>query len=144
MFTDIAVKETRVMSLLQPLEGVPPGAYAFIELFCNDKGCDCRKTMIQIVPDGSLTPVYATLQFGWEKPQYYMKWSSMPREYSRKMAKDITGVCLDPMEKPTPMKKGLLQLFRKVIADDPEYVKRIARHYEMVKEAVDGKRKPAR
>lgn len=28
---------------------IPPGNYAFLELFCPDIGCDCRKVIINIV-----------------------------------------------------------------------------------------------
>ena len=139
LFTDVAAKETRVVQLLQPQKGLPVGRYAFIELYCEDKGCDCRKTMIQIVPDGSITPVLATLHYGWEKIEFYMKWASMPRSFAKKMARDITGVCLDPGSKITIQAQALLSLFRTVIASDPDYAKRFARHYDMFKAVINSK-----
>ncbi len=49
-FPEIAERETRTVTLLDHSDfNLPAAHYSFLEMFCDEPGCDCRKTMIQII-----------------------------------------------------------------------------------------------
>jgi len=49
-FKALGEKETRVIQILQSggEDLPPPDKYAFVELYCEEKGCDCRRVMINV------------------------------------------------------------------------------------------------
>lgn len=47
---------------------IPDGEYQFVDMYCNDPLCDCRKTMIQVLHNGTNV---ATINFGWEPHSFY-------------------------------------------------------------------------
>ena len=52
IFPEIAEKETRSLHILQDSddsEAPPVGSYSFLELYCPDLDCDCRKVNIVVV-----------------------------------------------------------------------------------------------
>jgi len=53
----------------------PDGAYAMVDTYCTDLGCDCRKTMILVHLDQRHV---ATINFGWESPEFYARWYGAP------------------------------------------------------------------
>src|SRR5438094_9660002 len=46
-FPDVAARETRVVTSLEPQEGLPAGNYGFLELYRDDPACDCRRVLLQ-------------------------------------------------------------------------------------------------
>jgi hypothetical protein len=48
LFPEMAERETRsvIVPPGSPPSGLPPGQYAFLEMFCNEKGCDCRRVFL--------------------------------------------------------------------------------------------------
>ena len=62
---------------------LPDGEYSFLDLYCTDKKCDCRKAMFHVLYNGKLVSV---VNYGWENEAYYRKWlrcdrdDSMPQE----------------------------------------------------------------
>ena len=50
---------------------IPAGEYTFVDMYCTDPSCDCRKTMISVLHNG--TDV-ATIDFGWEPDAFYETW----------------------------------------------------------------------
>ena len=50
---------------------LPDGAYAMVDAYCTDLGCDCRKTMILVHLDHRHV---STINFGWESPEFYVRW----------------------------------------------------------------------
>lgn len=49
---------------------LPDGAYAMVDTYCTDSGCDCRKTMILVHLDRRHV---STINFGWESPEFYAR-----------------------------------------------------------------------
>ena len=47
-FPDVAGEETRAVTLSEH-PGIEDGEYAFFESFCNEKVCDCRRVLINVV-----------------------------------------------------------------------------------------------
>lgn len=73
-FPEIADKETRVVTIIdQAFTGLPPGAYALIDLYCTDQDCDCRNVYIHVVREDLPNPI-ATISYGWENLTYYKEW----------------------------------------------------------------------
>jgi hypothetical protein len=112
---------------------IPDGEYQFVDMYCNDPLCDCRKTMIQVLHNGTNV---ATINFGWEPHSFYEKWmgsgssDSMPEMAGATM--DITSVNrLSP--------DGILGLFNALL--DDTWVAVFKRHYKLVKSRLREKQK---
>lgn len=50
---------------------LPDGAYTFLDMYCLDPSCDCRRTLIQVLHNGVHV---STIGFGWESPEFYYEW----------------------------------------------------------------------
>jgi hypothetical protein len=75
-FPEIAEKETRRITLRNDPK-IPDGEYAFVDSFCEDADCDCRRVyfdVLQIDPD--YEPIHvARISYGWEDLDFYLSWS---------------------------------------------------------------------
>jgi len=61
-FPDIAGEETRFVDVLDhPV--IPSGQYGFFESYCNEKGCDCRRVLINIISRDNLNKIWATINY---------------------------------------------------------------------------------
>jgi hypothetical protein len=129
-FPDVAERETRVVTLPRSMGGLPADNYAFIEMFCSDPQCDCRRVVILVWPDLSPGKTLATINFGWETVEFYTRWMRGDEQAGRKSA----SATLDPLNPQSRHSELLLALFCDVVSNDPAYVQRLARHYEMFKQ----------
>ena len=87
-FPDIAKSETRTVTILQKGKyDLPAGNYGFLEMFCDEPGCDCRRVFFCVVSEKS-SRIEAYITYGWEAPSYYRKWlgSDDPHDIS-----ELTG-----------------------------------------------------
>jgi len=49
-FEEIAERETRAVTVIDPSSfNLPPAKYSFIEMFCDEPGCDCRRAYFAVV-----------------------------------------------------------------------------------------------
>jgi hypothetical protein len=131
------LKETRVI-IFQDENHPMKGRYAFEELYCNDGSCDCRRVILHVVDESDPSRVLASINYGWESPNYYAKWMGS-KEDSRGMA----GASLDPMLPQSIHSQFFLKLFNDVVSRDPAYNERLQRHYAMFK-AASPPRSPSR
>jgi hypothetical protein len=123
-------KEAELETRTATVEGdgdVPPGTYAFLELFCPDVSCDCRRVVISVL-SREREVVVATLNYGWENVGFYRKWSG-----NDPMAPLMKGVTLEPSGTQSPEAEAFRQLFREILLADPRYRTRIQKHYRMFK-----------
>jgi hypothetical protein len=127
-FPELAAKEVRVAIILEDTE-IPKGEYAFVEWYCDEDNCDCRRVLIQVLERSTRGKVWATINYGWEEPAFYAK-----RIGLKSMAEDMAGPMLDPINPQTKYAPALLELFE-MILQDPAYVERLKRHYAMFKGA---------
>ena len=58
-FPDLAEKETRSIFIFKSGD-LPPGQYGFLELFCDDPKCDCRRVVISVISPQRGTAPLAT------------------------------------------------------------------------------------
>jgi hypothetical protein len=119
-FPEIGKAETRSLNLAAPVGGVPAGAYGFVEAYCTEPGCDCRRALLQVFTpqDG----IVAVVSYGFDR--------SAP----------MAGPFVDPLNPSAPYAPDLLKLMNELLFSDPEYVARLERHYRMMKAKIDGAR----
>jgi hypothetical protein len=136
-FPKIAERETRALTILQTTDGLPAGEYGFIDFFCADKKCDCRRVMVKVmVNDSSLKdPYLAVISFGWEPKAFYRKWS---KSLSDEDLNWFRGPALDPYQPQTKYAPMLLEYFKEMLNDKP-YRQRIIRHYAQFKQKTGAK-----
>jgi hypothetical protein len=113
-FPEIGKKETRSLTVGVVQHGVPASRYAFIELYCTESGCDCRRVMLQVLSE--CDGVVASISYGFDRNG------------------EIPGPFLDPLHKRSRYAEGLLKLTEDLLFSDPVYVARLERHYSMMKE----------
>ncbi len=132
LFHNLALKETRSVTLRgQP--DIPDGEYGFLELYCNEVECDCRRVVIDVVSPSTGAKIWATLNYGWESTEFYEKWSR-----SKQAAADMKGVTIDPLNPQTEYSPAFLQLFEFLLSDEA-YAERLKRHYALFKGAIHEK-----
>ena len=130
-FRELAFREMRTVTL-HGHETIPDGHYGFLEFYCNERGCDCRRVLFHVIRSDSADLVWASVNFGWESPDFYRRWMHGDASDAEEMA----GATLDPLNPQTEHAPALLALFQEVCAADPAYVRRLETHYRMFKEEV--------
>lgn len=129
-FPDLIESEFRNIFVLNDgmYKHIPPGNYAFLELFCPEIECDCRKVIINVI-SSQPAKSWAILNYGWESEKYYQTWFGK----NNPLYQPMSGVTFDP---PTndPLKNEFLAIFSSILRDDQHYAQRIKRHYAMFKQ----------
>jgi hypothetical protein len=133
LFPDVAEREMRTVQVLEALPEadpsyVPVDEYGLDELYCDERRCDCRRVMINILARHAKQHV-ATINHAFQKPG--------------KDAPVSEQTFLDPLNLQSRWAAGLLRLFMKVVLADQEYRQRWLRHYRMFKNVVDDPTHPA-
>jgi hypothetical protein len=126
LFDDLAKEETRVLHVAHG-QDLPEGAYLFMEAFCTEPGCDCRRVLIQVLHAETKRQV-ATINYAFEpsKPPF----------------NDEPQVFLDPMNPQSEHSDRLQDAFETLMLTDTAYVTRLHRHYDMWKRVVDDPKHP--
>jgi len=104
---------------------LPDGNYTFIDMYCTDPTCDCRKTMIQVMRDGIHV---ATINFGWESPEFYQQW--MGGELDELMP-SLHGATIDVTSPNKVSTHGILAFFHALL--DQKWIVIMQNHYNAVK-----------
>jgi hypothetical protein len=132
LFGDLAFKETR-SATVRGRAGIPDGEYGFLEFYCDEVDCDCRRVLIDVVSSTGGSKIWATINYGWASPEFYASWSKIKGD-----AAELAGASLDPLNPQTEYSPGLLRLFEFVL-NDAAYVERLKRHYALFKGALHEK-----
>jgi hypothetical protein len=132
VFPEVAARETRSLYLPEGYKRLPSAQYGFLELYCDDPGCDCRRVLLQVCREDDPDKVLTTITYGWETESFYARLL----RGDRKTAREMTGASLDPYNKQSKYSEDLLELFREVVLSDKDYVERLQRHYRMFKKAL--------
>ena len=121
LFPDVEAREVRsVTPIGNP--GLPERPFMFLELYCREPGCDCRRVMINVM-DVERKQHVAIINHGFEPPE--------PR------FADAGQTFLDPLNRQTKWSRAFLDIFVKMIANDADYRERLERHYDMWKRVVN-------
>ncbi|SRR3989339_230745 len=133
-FPDIAESETRSVTILHDSDwGLPSGNYGFLEMFCNEPGCDCRRVFLAVLSEMTKN-VAAYIAYGWENQAYYQRWlgSDDPRTIL-----DLQGPVLNLGSPQSALAPPLLRLFQEVLLKDVDYIQRIKQHYRIFRSRID-------
>jgi hypothetical protein len=95
---------------------LPDDEYGFIELYCIDSDCDCKRVMINVIATTSKKHL-ATINYGFGAEE------ETPEPF------------LDPLNKQSRYSNIFLSLFKRFI-NEAEYKSRLKKHYKQVKEAL--------
>ena len=136
LFPEMAERETRTITVLEDSDlGLAPGDYSFLEMFCNEGGCDCRRVFFYVV-SSLRKDVEAVVAWGWETPDFYAKWM---KDDDPQVVAELKGPTLNLASPQTPLAPAILDLCRNVLLRDQAYVERVKRHYRGFREKIDAK-----
>ena len=105
---------------------LPSGEYAFIDTYCTDNTCDCRKTIIQIFHNKKLVSI---VSFGWENPKFYLRWLKSTRNHE--LAKEMSGVSIDFSSPDVVSSQGILVLINHLM--DENWISKIKENYRLIR-----------
>jgi hypothetical protein len=131
---ETAQREVRCVHL-EPVPGTPTetrlsaGEYAFVEFYCEELDCDCRRVFLQVIARHEGDRILASINYGWEKESFYRK--RMP--WDADAPREIVQGSLDPINSQSEYSGELLDLFQKIVLDEP-YRLRLRRHYRLFRE----------
>lgn len=138
---EVGLRETRTVTLKSNSGGdLPPDSYAFLEMYCSEKGCDCRRVYFQVVAESNPSVVLAVISWGWEPLAFYRRWGNFPK--TARDAKDMKGPALAPMSEQSDLAPALIELANTVLLSAPDYVERIKRHYKAFRAKIEGQGAP--
>lgn len=127
-FTDIGVTETR--TIVEINDGRRGDTFLFLELYCDEVGCDCRRVFVQVDSVKNLEArrpaTLATLVYGWEGEQFYRDWAGHPLDPADLL--DLKGPGFPRLQPQSARSEEMLAHFNDLLKD-PTYVERIKRHY---------------
>jgi hypothetical protein len=130
-FPEVGARETRSVTVSQQ-QDLPDGDYGFLELYCDEPGCDCRRVTILVLrPETGWSKIWATIGYGWESLDFYGAWGGAHSDPI-----EMQGPYLDPLNVQTKYSPALLNLFR-VLLQSTDYVERLKRHYQMFRDSVE-------
>ena len=108
---------------------LPPDEYVYVEFYCDDLKCDCRRVLLQVISKTNPNVPLAWIMFGWEKERFYRNLMPEDLEYVRGT---ILGD-LDPDMEQSKVADAFVELFKQHVLDEP-YRMRLRRHYRMFRE----------
>jgi len=109
---------------------VPRGNYAFLELYCEEEDCDCRRVMLTVIEESTPGKIWATISFGWDPPEWVTDGSDLEG-----LGATASGAFLDPICPQSEHAATFLAFFEWMITQDQAYLERLKRHYAMFKGA---------
>jgi hypothetical protein len=131
-FSLIAENETKRIEIFEESKHLPPpGEYAFLNAYCEDKKCDCRRAMIWVInlKDPEKFSIMNTISYGWEPKAHYKKEFPHLTDANLKWFK---GPDLDQFQPQSQYGAFFLDQF-KLMLQQPSYSNRIIRHYVQFK-----------
>jgi hypothetical protein len=138
-FQRLASIETRSLTILDPNDfNLPADKYSLLELYCNDKNCDCQRVMFDVISE-KRNELVAVVAYGWESQEYYYKWfGGLDRSLASLAVKEMHGISLNLSSQQSTLAPAILEAVRWVLKDQA-YVDRLKRHYQIFKENVEAK-----
>jgi len=137
---EIAQREVRCLHIgpKQDVDklGPPPGEYAFMEFYCEDIFCDCRRGLIEVISKEQPGKVFACMNVGWESEAFYRK----RLEWDPDAARGLVRGELDPLNEQSEFAEFFLETFQDLVLDTP-YRLRLRRHHRQFREEL-AKRPP--
>ena len=130
-FLEIAQNETRSF-FIKNNPNVPDDEYSLMELFCDEKNCDCQRVMFNVMSEKQQN-IIATIAYGWESRKFYEKWFGGNDSMA---INEMMGIKLNTASHQCEFAPELLHIIENILKD-PAYVERIKRHYKLFRDKVD-------
>jgi hypothetical protein len=124
--TEVAMREVRSARVAPGPDGLDGDEFAFVEFYCDDLACDCRRVFLEVWSKARAGEIVASINFGWESRAFYRQ--RMP--YPSGAAREIVEGSLDLLNQQSELAPELLKLFQEVVANQ-DYKARLQRHYEL-------------
>jgi len=135
-FPEIAERETRSITVQENSAlGLPPGEYGFLDMYCNERKCDCRRVFLYVVSPTKKEPV-AVIAYGWESRKFYARWMG---DDDPEIIKALQGPILNMGSPQSSSAPAILKIVKDIILQDSAYIERIKTHYRMFRDKVDRK-----
>ena len=116
LFPQLAADETRSI-ILQEENGDGFEKYSFVEAYCTDPTCHCRRVMFNVVKDDEHT--VAAISYGFDPGP-------------------MQGPFLDPLNPQSDEAEEVLCMAKDLLLSDEAYLRRLERHYLLVKASCPG------
>ena len=128
LFRELAIRETRTMIIQGGGPsggsfGLPPDEYGFDEMYCDERGCDCRRVILNVLARNARRQI-ATISHAFDPPAADAR---IPQQ-----------TFLDPINRQSRWAPAVLDLFVNVVLADENYCQRLERHYRLFKERLAG------
>ncbi len=134
-FIELAEAETRIITIPPGGSlGLPADAYLFRELFCNERGCDCRRVFFSVISE-SQARTEAIVAYGWETKAFYARWLG---NSDLDNLIEMQGPILNLGSPQSPLAPAILRLTKEVLLKDSAYLERIKRHYALFRQKIEG------
>jgi len=135
LFPELAQREVRCIHAFHP-SGTPAGKpprdeYLYVEYYCDELDCDCRRVFLQVISKNQPGKVFASIGYGWENERFYRR--KMPWDPDEAMG-TVRGE-LDPFNEQSEFAEEFLHLFKTMVLDEP-YRLRLRRHYHLFRAEV--------
>ena len=135
-FPEIAEREIRTITILeQSSSGLPPDQYSLVEMYCDERGCDCRRVFFYVI-SSIKKDVEAVIAYGWESPEFYARWM---KDDSLKVIAELQGPILNMGSPQSSLAPAILEIVKDIILQDSAYIERIKTHYKMFRDKIDTK-----
>lgn len=104
---------------------LPDGSYSFMDTYCTDPSCDCRKTMILVLHEGEVVSI---VNYGWEDPAFYEQWMGADQDEDMP---PMHGASIDIASPDRVSPQGMLELVNSLL--DEKWVSKFREHYTAFK-----------
>lgn len=143
VFPDLAQREVRCVHIGPATEegsasALPADEYVYLEHYCEDLSCDCRRVFLQVIAKNQPGKIFASINYGWEKEAFCRK--RMP--WDPGAAGQVIRGELDPINEQSEFAEEFLDIFRRVVLDEV-YRLRLRRHYRQFREEFARRNPPA-
>lgn len=138
-FPELAERETRSITVLgDSVRGLPTGEYGFLEMYCDERSCDCRRVFFSVLSRAKGEPI-AVIAYGWERPEFYARWLGDDDPLA---IKQLCGPVLNFGSPQSDLAPAILELVRNTLLRDTAYVERLKTHYRMFRGTIDKEQAP--
>lgn len=100
--------------------------YKFVETFCGEPGCDCRRVIFQVM-SAKAHRLEAAIAWGWESERFYRKW--MGPHARREDIAGLKGPILNPGSPATERAADLLKFVRHVLVPKRDFAEDLKARY---------------
>ena len=105
-----------------------------MEMFCNEKRCDCRRVFF-FVKSSHSDDVEAVVAWGWEASAFYSRWLG---EEDPDQVALLKGPVLNMGSPQTQLAPAILKVTETVLLNDDDFIERVKSHYRRFRYKVEG------